>query len=127
MSECKTCGRRVGISDGDDGGPPVDLSRCARTNGMECLAVAQASNVAFDRGRAVGREDVAKYSNAIGRIEAALGIVGAQPLSETVRAVENLARRSGACASCPHPPHTGMCTRRNGGTGYVCPCGRSTP
>lgn len=31
------------------------------------------------------------------------------------------------CSGCPHPRHTGMCTRRNGGTAYVCPCTRSTP
>lgn len=45
---------------------------------------------AFDRGRAVGREDVGKYSYAIGQIEGVLGIAGAQPLAETVEAVRRL-------------------------------------
>ena len=47
----------------------------------------QSSLEEFVRGRQSGREDVCKYSNAIGRIESVLGIVGAQPLSETVAAV----------------------------------------
>jgi DNA repair exonuclease SbcCD ATPase subunit len=51
----------------------------------------QAKREEFDRGRAVGREDVGKYSNAIGLIESALGISGATPLGETVKAVERLA------------------------------------
>jgi hypothetical protein len=33
-------------------------------------------------------QDVAQYANAIGQIEAALGIAGKQPLSETVAGVE---------------------------------------
>ena len=45
---------------------------------------------AFDRGRAVGRDDVGKYSYAIGQIEGVLGIAGAQPLAETVKEVRRL-------------------------------------
>ena len=45
---------------------------------------------AFDRGRAEGRADVAKYSRAIGEIEAALGIAGAVPMSSTVNAVRTV-------------------------------------
>lgn len=48
----------------------------------------------FERGRSVGREDVGKYSNAIGRIESALGISGAIPLEQTVKAVEMLNARA---------------------------------
>ena len=46
---------------------------------------------AYERGRSAGREDVAKYSRAIGEIEAVLGIAGAVPLSETVAAVRAMA------------------------------------
>lgn len=45
---------------------------------------------AFDRGRAVGRADVGKYSYAIGQIEGVLGIAVAQPLAETVKEVRRL-------------------------------------
>lgn len=31
------------------------------------------------------------------------------------------------CRGCPHPPHLGDCTRRNGGTAYVCGCTAQTP
>lgn len=31
------------------------------------------------------------------------------------------------CRGCPHPPHLGLCTRRNGGTGYACGCSKQTP
>lgn len=31
------------------------------------------------------------------------------------------------CRSCPHPPHLGICTRRNGGTAYACGCTAQTP
>lgn len=44
----------------------------------------------YNRGRATGRADVAKYSNAIGRIESILGYAGARPLAETVQAVATL-------------------------------------
>ncbi len=33
-------------------------------------------------------------------------------------------RARGKCSGCPHPPHTGLCTRRNGGTAYACLCSR---
>lgn len=39
---CLVCFRRVGINAGDDGSPPVDLGRCAATDGFECRAVGQA-------------------------------------------------------------------------------------
>jgi len=39
---CSVCFRRVGISTGDDGTPPVDLGRCAAPGGFECRAVGQA-------------------------------------------------------------------------------------
>lgn len=42
----------------------------------------------FEAGRAAGRADVGKYSNAIGRIESLVGIAGARPLDETVEAVK---------------------------------------
>lgn len=42
---------------------------------------------AWDAGRQEGRADVGKYSNAIGRIEGALGITGPVPLDDTVAAV----------------------------------------
>lgn len=45
----------------------------------------------FDAGRAKGRAEVGKYSDAIGRIEAAIGYSVARPLSDTVAAVESLA------------------------------------
>lgn len=32
------------------------------------------------------------------------------------------ARARAKCRSCPHPPHWGLCTRRNGGTAYACGC-----
>lgn len=44
----------------------------------------------YSRGRAAGRADVAKYSNAIGCIEAAIGYSGARKLSETVKAIVTL-------------------------------------
>ena len=47
----------------------------------------------YDRGRRDGRADVAKYANAIGRIESACGISGAQGMTVTVQAVEEMARR----------------------------------
>jgi hypothetical protein len=53
-------------------------------------AAEQERDEAFNRGRAVGREDVGKYSHAIGQIEAVLGIVGARPMRETVDAVRRL-------------------------------------
>ena len=59
------------------------LSGCMRARN-------EAENLHAD-GRTVGRADVAKYSNAIGRIEAALGIAGAKTLGETVAVVERLA------------------------------------
>lgn len=31
------------------------------------------------------------------------------------------------CRSCPHPPHLGLCTKRNGGTAYACGCSAQTP
>lgn len=31
------------------------------------------------------------------------------------------------CSGCIHDAHIGMCTSRNGGTAYACPCTRSTP
>ena len=49
---------------------------------------------AYDRGRTVGRADIAKYSNAIGLIESAIGYAGARPLSATVHAVELAIHRS---------------------------------
>lgn len=55
----------------------------------------EAENLHAD-GRAVGRADVAKYSNAVGRIESALGIAGAKPLGETVATAERLAIRASA-------------------------------
>lgn len=48
----------------------------------------------YDRGRAAGRADIDQYSNAIGRIESALGIAGAVPMHETVDAVVALVRRA---------------------------------
>ncbi len=53
----------------------------------------------YDRGRQAGRHDVGKYANAIGRIDCALGRVGAKPLDETVRAVEELAAKLRLVAS----------------------------
>lgn len=47
-------------------------------------------------GRSEGRADVAEYSRAIGEIEAALGIVGAVPMRETVNAVRGMALRIAA-------------------------------
>ena len=44
----------------------------------------------YERGRAVGREDVGKYSRTIGEIEGVLGITGAVPMRETVEAVRKL-------------------------------------
>jgi hypothetical protein len=35
--------------------------------------------------------------------------------------------RSIQCRSCPHPPHLGACTKRNGGTAYACACPAQTP
>jgi hypothetical protein len=58
----------------------------------ELDAAADRERAAFDRGQKVGREGLGKYANAIGLIEAVLGIAGAQPLPETVRAVEALAK-----------------------------------
>jgi hypothetical protein len=52
----------------------------------EALRAAHARGL--DEGRAVGRADVGKYSNAIGRIEAVIGYSGARPLADTVNAVE---------------------------------------
>lgn len=48
----------------------------------------------YDRGRRDGRSDVSEYSNAIGLIESALGIVGVVPLRETVKAVWALEDRT---------------------------------
>jgi hypothetical protein len=48
---------------------------------------------AYEAGRATGRADVAKYSNAVGQIEAAIGYAGARPLRETVQAVRAMAAR----------------------------------
>lgn len=48
----------------------------------------------FDRGRSAGMEGAAKYSNAIGKIESALGISGAIPLKDTVNAVEELVKKT---------------------------------
>lgn len=31
------------------------------------------------------------------------------------------------CRSCPHPPHLGTCTKRNGGTAYACGCSAQPP
>ena len=31
------------------------------------------------------------------------------------------------CGFCPHPEHRGLCTRRNGGTAYACPCHHDAP
>jgi hypothetical protein len=44
----------------------------------------------YEKGRATGRDDVAKYSRAIGEIEGQLGIAGAVPLRETIAAVRAL-------------------------------------
>lgn len=60
------------------------------------IAVIEAAlRAAYDRGAeeglAVVRPEVAKCANAIGRIDAVVGIVGIRPLSETVDAVERLA------------------------------------
>lgn len=56
--------------------------------------IAEALRAAYERGagegRAKGREDVGKYSNAIGLIESAIGYAGARPLRETVAAVQRL-------------------------------------
>lgn len=57
----------------------------------------------YDRGRRKGRADVGKYANAIGRIKGALGLAGAIPMDETVKAVGSLAKRlneaQAACAA----------------------------
>jgi len=45
---------------------------------------------AREAGRSQGREDVGKYSRAIGEIEGLLGITGAVPLRQTVQAVRAL-------------------------------------
>jgi hypothetical protein len=55
--------------------------------------LAAALRGAYDAGRATGRADVAKYSNAVGQIEAAIGYAGARPLRETVQAVRAMAAR----------------------------------
>jgi hypothetical protein len=55
-----------------------------------CDALRAELVVEYNRGRAAGRSDVGKYANAIGSIEAKLGLVGAVPLTETVAAVAAL-------------------------------------
>jgi hypothetical protein len=44
----------------------------------------------YERGRRAGRADVAKYSNAIERIESLLKISGTPPMAKTVDAVARL-------------------------------------
>jgi hypothetical protein len=74
-------------------------------------SVAAALRGAYEAGRATGRADVAKYSNAVGQIEAAIGYAGARPLRETVQAVRAMAARLA-----PDQP----ATPRDGGVGERC-------
>lgn len=51
------------------------------------------ARTAYMKGRIDGREEVAKYARAIGEIEDALGLDGAQSMRATVDAVRALQRR----------------------------------
>lgn len=87
---CHNCGylagSRVNYDETcDTCGQPVVVHTADERSAVERLTAER--DEAFDRGRAIGREDVGKYSRAIGEIEAALGIAGAVPLSQTVAAV----------------------------------------
>lgn len=48
------------------------------------------------------------------------------PPAEETSALETM-RNPAWCAACPHPPHLGLCTRRNGQTAWSCGCSRQTP
>lgn len=69
--------------------PEIAAELVAAANGNDMRRL----RAEYDRGRQAGRHDVGKYANAIGRIDCALGRVGAKPLDETVRAVEELAEK----------------------------------
>jgi len=66
--------------------------RCHDAPGAAALMLRDSGE--YDRGRREGRADVGKYANAIGRIDCALGIAGAEPLDSTVKAVEALVLRA---------------------------------
>lgn len=83
---------------------PVSVGESHIRQGIPRLAkkLSNAQNLAqseYDRGRAEGRADVAKYSNAIGLIESVLGCTGARPLNETVETVKQLTLKSQINAS----------------------------
>ena len=50
----------------------------------------------YDRGRVAGRADIDQYSDALGRIESALGIHEGTPMYETIDAVAAAVRRAEA-------------------------------
>lgn len=63
---------------------------------LALVAAYRERDAAFDSGRNAGRAEVAKYSRALGEIEAVVGIAGAVPMRETVAAVRSLAQRAEA-------------------------------